>query len=563
MTLRDVLRSARKHWAWVVLPVVVLTAGMAFVSSRTAPVYRSTATLYVALAAGSSAGELNQGSSYTQGQMTSFARLATLPVTLDPVVRELGLDVSPRSLAGSVAVSSPKESSLLEISVTGGSPERTASVANAVALQLGKVVEDLAPAGEAGSTIEATVVSEAVAPTHPVAPNTRRNVLAALLAGVLLGLVAAWGREALDTRVRHQAELRQVIDVPVLGSIRQRRRAGRGQPVPSAADGARSEDFRRVRANLEMIGRPGAPKVLVFTSALEGEGKSFVASRVAVALAAAGARTLLVDADLRQPTIADQLGVEGEAGLTDCLVGRATLAEVRQDVSPQLSVLASGPVPPNPAELLSYPEFGALLDEAAAQFDVVIVDAPPVVPVADAAVIARRATGVVVVADAHRVRRPQLRQAADAVQLGGGRVVGTILNRERGVADDTYGYGSAERRPGRGRRGRRVAPAPVAQPRGAGHAPDGRDPEGPSWPALPTPGEPAPVDELRHPRPAPFEEVLAGEGGDQVDGRETETETETEAVPGSDADRDPESDAEDAAEAAPPGDPRPSAVLRA
>jgi len=524
MTLHDVLRSARKHWVWVVLPVVVLTACMAFLSSRTNPVYRSTATLYVALAAGSSAGELNQGSSYTQGQMTSFARLATLPVTLDPVVRDLGLDMSSRALAGSVAVSSPKDSSLLDVTVTGASPERTARVANAVAVQLGTVVEDLAPAGEVGSTIRATVVSEAVAPTHPVAPNTRRNLLAGLLAGVLLGLVAAWMRDAVDTRVRHPADLRQAIDVPVLGSIRQRRRPARGRPVPSAVDGARSEDFRRVRANLEMIGRPGAPKVLVFTSALEGEGKSFVASRVAVALAAAGARTLLVDADLRQPTVAAQLGLEGGAGLTDCLVGRATLAEVRQDVSPQLAVLVAGPVPPNPAELLSYPEFGALIDEASAQFDVVVVDAPPVVPVADAAVIARRATGVVIVADAHRVRRPQVRQAADAIQLGGGRVVGTVLNRERGVVEEAYGHGSADRRAGRARRGRREAHAPVAGAHGAGHLADGAhlaEPSVEQEPAsvdpVPTPVDPVPADEPQRLPTAPVDDAGSGEVADRVE----------------------------------------------
>lgn len=458
MTLRDVLRSARKHWWWVVLPVVALTLGMGVVSARSTPVYRSTATLYVALAAGGSAGDLNQGSSYTQNQMTSFARLAVLPVTLEPVVRDLDLDTSARQLAKTVAATSPKDSSLLDIAVTGTSPEQTALVANAVAAQLGQVVEALAPKGEAGSTITATVVSEAVAPAFPIAPNTRRNVLAAFLAGLLIGLAAAWARDALDTRVRHQQDLRRTVDVPVLGSIRQRRRPGKGETPPSALVGASGEDFRRVRANLEMTGRPGAPKLLVFTSALQSEGKSFVATRVAASFAAAGVRTLLVDADLRRPTVAGHVGVDGGAGLTDVLVGRAALGDVVQHVGRHLVVLAAGPVPPNPAELLAYPEFGALLDQAAAEFEVVVIDAPPLVPVADAAVIARRATGVVVVADARQVRRPQLRQVAEAVRLGGGRVVGTVLNREKGLADESYGYvADGERRRPRRRRG---APAP-------------------------------------------------------------------------------------------------------
>ncbi|MDM7830697.1 polysaccharide biosynthesis tyrosine autokinase [Cellulomonas edaphi] len=478
MSLVEFLRTARKHWVWVLVPTLALATLVGYLSWSSTPTYRASASVYVALSAGDTAQDLNQGANYTQGQMLSFARLATLPVVLDPVIEELGLETTARRLGHRIAAATPQNTSILTISATGTDPEATAALANAVARSAADAIEDLAPSSASGrSTVEATIVDKAEAPQQPFAPNTRRNVLAALFAGLLLGLIAGYLREVLDTRVRRPEDVEKAIDVPVVGTLRTVRR-GEAQVGPLAAvlaGGPQAEEFRRIRTNLQMIGRVGTPKSFVFSSAVAGEGKSYTSIRVAASFAAAGDRVLLIDADLRRPTVADQLGLEGAAGLTDVLVGRATFDDVVQDVgSAGLRVLASGVIPPNPSELLASREFEDLLASAAGEFDVIIVDAPPLLPVADAVVISRLSTGLLLVIDASKVRRAQIRKAVSSVRLGGGRIAGSVLNRAKVAAAESYAYvrttgGSSRRKRGRGTKAqhvnRPVPPEPVATTR--------------------------------------------------------------------------------------------------
>ncbi len=543
MTLRDVLAAVRKHWVLMVLPVLLLAGGVGYLSLTAVPQYRAHAAVYVTIAAAEDPGDLNQGTSYTQAQMLSYARLASLPVVLDPVAESLGLEQTGRELAGRVTASTSGDVSILDVSVTSASPDEAAQIANAVVDQLRRAIEDLAPdTGTGASAVSATVVDSAVPPQAPFAPSTRRNVLAAGFAGVVLGVLAAWLREALDTRVRRPEDVEQATGVPVLGTLRALRRSAPELAAPLAAGGPSAEDVRRVRTNLQMIGRVGRPKTFVVASALAGEGKTHTAVRIAGSFAAAGERVLLVDADLRRPAVADRLGIEGGAGLTEVLVGRAVFDDVVQQVGENLSVLPSGAIPPNPSELLSSRELDELLDAAGERYDLVLVDAPPVLSVADAIVVARRAVGLVVVVDARRTRRAQLRKLVDGVRLGGGRVVGAVLNRGRVPADAAYEYvaspsrgtvtgrASARSRRAEARRGVTAAPdRPARRGDEGAHARTGgdartgapaRSPEGSTGTAAP--GRAVP-DDTSGPADArgdaPGDAPAVEQGGPHVDGR--------------------------------------------
>jgi capsular exopolysaccharide synthesis family protein len=181
--------------------------------------------------------------------------------------------------------------------------------------------------------------------------------------------------------------------------------------------------------------------VLAVTSSLPAEGKSTVSGNLAVALAETGARVLLVDADLRRPAIAELLGVEGGVGLTTVLAGAARVEDVVQDWGgKQLQVLASGPVPPNPAELLGSPAMRGLLEDLRGRYDHVVIDTAPLLPVADAAVLSRLVDGTLLVAQAGRVRRAELTRALGNLDQVSARVLGIVLNRVRGE-ESSYSYG--------------------------------------------------------------------------------------------------------------------------
>ncbi|NTW38742.1 MAG: CpsD/CapB family tyrosine-protein kinase, partial [Cellulomonadaceae bacterium] len=206
-----------------------------------------------------------------------------------------------------------------------------------------------------------------------------------------------------------------------------------------------AEEFRRLRTNLRFLSVDTEGLCLVISSAMPGEGKTTASVNLAVALAEADMRVLLVDADMRRPRIADYMGLENNAGLTTVLIGRATVDDVIQPWGGQrLDVLTAGEIPPNPSELVATRALRDLLEDVRARYDVVIIDAPPLLPVADAAILSRMVSGVVVVADTKKLRRHQLREVVDGVHAAGGQVLGVVLNKVKVRRASTYGYSSHE-----------------------------------------------------------------------------------------------------------------------
>jgi capsular exopolysaccharide synthesis family protein len=217
------------------------------------------------------------------------------------------------------------------------------------------------------------------------------------------------------------------VGKPVLGTVVARRR-GRSQ-IDVDPMGQTADDFRRIRSSLGFAALNEAVRVLLVTSALPGEGKTTVATSLAT-FADPQRRLLLVDGDLRKPRVGEYLGLEGSVGLTTVLVGEVEFAAAKMPWgTPRFDVLTSGDVPPNPAEVLTSAAMRRLLEgDATAEYDLIIVDSPPVLSVADATLLGPIADGVVVVVTAKRTRRGQAAQAVRELEAGGARVIGMILN---------------------------------------------------------------------------------------------------------------------------------------
>jgi capsular exopolysaccharide synthesis family protein len=391
-----------------------------------------------------------QGSTYTQNQVASFARVVTTPAVLQPAIDELGLDMRPAELASRIEASSPVDTVIIEVSATDASPALSAQIADAVINSLSRVVEDLAPQNAAGRpTVRATTVAPAEVPRSAASPDVPLNLLVGLVGGLLLGLAVAFVRDTLDNRVRDADVAAEVTAIPVVGAIPARnRRTAPAMVVAADPQSPHAETFRHLRTNLQFLGVPSdAPggartggQVVTVTSSLAAEGKSTVAANLAAALAETGVRVLLVDADLRRPALAELLGTEGAVGLTDVLIGRVQHADVVQEWgSNGLRFLASGPIPPNPSELLGSPAMSALFGQLRQEYDYVVLDTAPLLPVADATILSRVVDGTLVLANVTRVRRTQLADSLRALQQVNGRVLGLVLNQV--VREErTYAY---------------------------------------------------------------------------------------------------------------------------
>ena len=406
--------------------------------------YTATTSLFFAVA-GSSVSDLAQGSDFAAQQMSSYAKVATSPLVLDPVVQQLALPTTAAELEKSVEATVPPETVTLEIAVTDADPRRAATIANAIGATLGRVAGGLSPSRKDGSeAVRATTLAVAQVPVEPSSPNIPRNLAIGLLLGLLLGTGIAVLRQMLDTKVRSEQDVRALTDTPILGIVAFDQKVPRHPVIlrdePLAAP---SEAVRRLRTNLQFIDVANRPRSIVITSSIPGEGKSTMAINLAVSLADTGARVILVDADLRRPSIAEYAGIEGSVGLTTVLIGRADVEDVVQPLgTTTLDLLPAGQIPPNPSELLGSPAMAGLLDRLTTSYDTVVLDSPPLLPVTDAAVLSKLAGGALIVVGADRIHRPQLQETLGSLETAGAHVLGLVLNKIDRREAGTYSYDS-------------------------------------------------------------------------------------------------------------------------
>ncbi|MFP5333808.1 MAG: polysaccharide biosynthesis tyrosine autokinase [Actinomycetes bacterium] len=444
MELRDYIRVLRKRWRFIVLLAVLAVAGAVAASLLATPQYEARTQLFVSTQASGSAGELLQGSNFTQQRVKSYATIMNTPAVLQPVIDDLDLDVTPAQLAQQVSAEAPLDTVLINVSVRDESPEQAAAIANAVGaafaeLAAGQLEE---PGADGRSPVRISTVDPADPPSAPVSPDLRLNLALGLLVGLALGIGAAVLRETLDTSVRGEDDVRQVTDASVLGGIAWDEEApSRPLIVQASPQSTRSEAFRQLRTNLQFVDVANHPRSIVVTSSVPGEGKSTTVANLAITMAAAGTRVCLVEADLRRPKVTDYMGVDRSVGLTTVLIGQADLDDVLQPWGRnELYLLPSGQVPPNPSELLGSAAMDKLLRRLEDTFDVVIIDAPPLLPVTDAAVLAKLADGAVVIVGSQKVNRDQLGKALSNLETVGARVLGVVLNLLPTKGPDAYSY---------------------------------------------------------------------------------------------------------------------------
>ena len=316
------------------------------------------------------------------------------------------------------------------------------------------------------------IIDPAEVPASASSPRILRNVAMALVVGLLLGVGLAFFFDYMDRSVKSTEEMQQASGVPSIGLIPVHRSARGGLRVIRAARGSIapatgielishsepqsiiSEAFREIRTALLVSKAGGPPRKVLVTSAHPGEGKTSVTVNLAITLAQIGHRVLLVDADLRKPRLHSILGCSNERGLSNYLADAGTpWPEPMATEIENLFIIPSGPLPPNPADLLDSERFVAVQKEMEAQgFDQIIYDSPPVLAVADPSIIAGRADAVVIVAQAGSTARDGLGHAVVRLRRVTSRIVGGVLNRADRALQATYygdpyrGYDSEEAR---------------------------------------------------------------------------------------------------------------------
>lgn len=444
LELKHYFRILRRNWIAIVAFTLMGILASSAASLLVRPSYVSETKLFVAMQNSGSVSELQQGNIFTQARVQSYVKTVATPTVLQPAIDTLGLEMTPGALAQTVVANSDANTVLINISVANESPVRAAALAQAIADSLVSAVEELErPSTGGASPVRLSVVSPASVPAVPSSPNIRLNLGLGLFGGLAAGLGFAALRTVLDTRIRGELDLKRISDTPILGGISFAADATK-RPLltQTSPQSPRAEAFRQLRTNLQFAHVSHDSKTILVTSSVPGEGKSTTATNLAIALAESGQTVALVDADLRRPMIAEYLGLESGAGLTTALVGAADVDDLLQPWGRDaLYVLTSGQVPPNPSELLGSDKMKQLVASLESAFDAVIIDAPPLLPVTDAAVLAQQVGGVVLVVGVQKVRTTDVEKSMAALEMVSADLLGVVLNRLPSKGPDAYAYG--------------------------------------------------------------------------------------------------------------------------
>ena len=514
LTLADYLAVVRRRKWIIIVSVVVVTASALFFSSRQHKMYRATAQVLVnpnaslISGAGTSASDVQARFDATQAQLAHTPSVAKIAVNRARVP-----GITPNMLVGSSTVSADSATNILGFAVNNASRPNAVKLVNAYAnafqsfgtntnnqaihqaiSSLTKQINHLnskidaakaagtVPAGlrsEMGGLIkqrsryqQENVVATGGAQVARYAqgaaqtqPNTLKDGILGFILGLVLGLVIAFLREALDTRVRTSDEIAELTGLQLLARIPTPPKDLRSKnKLAMLSDRPDAEPYRKLRVALDFANLSSGARSIMVTSAVEREGKSTTVANLAVALARAGRRVVLVDLDLRRPFVATLFGLEGYAGITDVVLGHVPLEDaltpivITGDHAPAtprnngngngngshptagvLLALPAGTLPPDPSEFLETTELANVISDLCSLADIVLIDSAPLVPVADSVTIGNRVDAIVVVAQAVLLRRPILKELRRLLDSCHATKLGFALTGAE--ADEGYGYG--------------------------------------------------------------------------------------------------------------------------
>lgn len=289
------------------------------------------------------------------------------------------------------------------------------------------------------------VVDKAEAPLFPFKPNLLLNSAMGTLAGLMLGLALIFLIESLDDTIKFTDEVEKLLNLPLMGVIpKTKERANLASVALLTQEDPRghlAEAYRSLRTAMQFSTAEGAPKRLLVTSTTKSEGKSTTSLALAISFAQLGGRVLLIDADMRKPTVHKLVSVKNDSGLSNYLAGQQTIASLLRETSiPGLTVMTAGPIPPNPVDLLTGPRFGELLDALQSAYHQIIIDSPPVLGIADAVVLGNQIPSVLYVAQASSTRKNLIKDALRRLRLAGIVPRGVVLTKTSTQNNADYSY---------------------------------------------------------------------------------------------------------------------------
>ena len=427
MAPQQLIAALRANW-WLPLVGLLVGGGAALaVSLAQTPMYSSSTQFFVTATESGPGGQALPGNPQ---RAVAYAQLITGDAVAGRVIDGLGLDMSTQDLQAEIEATPVEDTALVEVTVTDSSAQRAKDIADAVGTEFSAFVAELeAPRDGGVAPVKLSVTDSPDLASAPTSPDTVRNVAMGLVLGLLVGAVLAVARARPDRRVQDGDQAADLAGAPALGYVVRDAGLAKRHVIDRTGRGPAAESYRQLRNNLQWLDADDPPTVIMVTSAVPSEGTTTTVVNLALVLADAGRKVAVVDADLRTSKVADYLGMTGGTGLSSVLSGTAELSGVVQRYDDrEIWVIAAGPTPDNPGELLATGEMRSLIGKLRGDYDYVLVDAPPVLSVADASGMAMYMDGVLLVVRQGSTQVGELRETAAVLQRVRATTLGVVLN---------------------------------------------------------------------------------------------------------------------------------------
>lgn len=390
-------------------------------------------------------GKTDSGTNYDvtlyQTMVKSYSKLTKTRTVADDVINKLKLETMKASdLLSMITVTPDTETPFLTITVLSKKPEQAMSIANQFAKSLKYVGANI-------NKIDVVqLIDEAVLPTNPVSPKPIYNMAIACFLGIMFSIALVFLLEYLDNTIKTKQDVEKVIGLSVIGlitliDIKDNDNMTKKGSMLKILKSQISEQFRTLKTNIRFASLGDEIKSIVFTSSLSGEGRSTVIANLAVAMAITGKRVVIMDCDFRKPTIHKQFSVSNSMGLTNILLQDRKIEEsiITTDV-PNLYILTSGPILSNPSELLESKNMKDILNEVTRNFDIVLIDTPPILPIADAQIMSALSQGTIIVSSYGKTEKNELVNAKENIEKVGGKILGVVINKIPQKYNNNYGH---------------------------------------------------------------------------------------------------------------------------
>ena len=464
MTILEFFRTTRANlWLLIIGIIVGAAAGFGYASLQP-KVYAASSSGYVTVGESGTVDVLS-GSTAAKERARSYAAIVSSEAVAQKIKQNTpGLSLSTGQIRSSLTATAGDNAALITVSAQASSPKNAQLLANSALQATADYIKEIEQnPGNAQALVNGDSNAAATPPANSntvrviplnnasvnpplVSPNYQQNTLIGAVIGLVVVYTAIFLRRALDQRIRTRDDATKATGASILGVLPVSEDLNEENIVNGDTDDhIAQESIRQLRTNLRFVNVDTPPRSFIVTSAVPGEGKSTVSLSLARSLADAGSPVILIDADLRRPTVAKKLKLDAKVGLTQVLAGQVEIANaVHQLGDSNLFVLPAGRIPPNPSELLGSDKMRQLIKELSEEF-IVVVDVPPLLPVTDASLLSHSVDGVILVGSIGRSHREQMTEASSILKKVNANLFGLVLNRapRKGLGNSYYGFGYA------------------------------------------------------------------------------------------------------------------------